>query len=72
MQNRFGDKAKIVYVDTSVPANREQHATQVMRVHDDKLIYPVTFIDGEPVYDGAVSYPAILRQVQNKLAVAES
>ncbi len=35
------------------------------------LLYPVTVMDGVPVYDGAVSYPAILRAVQNKLADAE-
>ena len=31
------------------------------------LLYPVTVIDGVPVYDGAVSYPAIMRAVNNKL-----
>jgi hypothetical protein len=31
---------------------------------------PVTVIDGEPVYDGAVSYPAILRQVETRLGSA--
>lgn len=68
MENRFGDKARIVYVDTSVTAQREAHAEQVMLIHDQRLVYPVTFIDGAPVYDGAVSYPAILRKVQEKLA----
>jgi disulfide oxidoreductase YuzD len=36
------------------------------------LLYPVTVMDGVPVYDGAVSYPAILRAVQNKLAKTET
>jgi hypothetical protein len=27
----------------------------------------VTVIDGDPVYDGAVSYPAILRAVSQRL-----
>ncbi len=31
------------------------------------LLYPVTVVDGVPIYDGAVSYPAILRAVHNKL-----
>ena len=32
------------------------------------LLYPVTVVDGVPLYDGAVSYPAIMRAVGNKLA----
>jgi hypothetical protein len=35
------------------------------------LLYPVTVVDGVPIYDGAVSYPAILRAVHNKLAERE-
>ena len=42
----------------------------VARIQDEGLIYPVTVIDGEPFYDGAVSYPAILRAVQTRLAGA--
>lgn len=30
-------------------------------------MYPVTSVDGVFVYDGAVSYPAIMRAVHNKL-----
>lgn len=33
-------------------------------------MYPVTVVDGKPMYDGAVSYPAILRAVQTKLTTA--
>jgi hypothetical protein len=33
-------------------------------------MFPVTLIDGEAVYDGAVSYPAILRQVEARMAGA--
>jgi hypothetical protein len=35
------------------------------------LLYPVTVVDGVPIYDGAVSYPAILRAVHNKLVERE-
>lgn len=31
------------------------------------LLYPITVVDGVPLYDGAVSYPAILRAVQERL-----
>lgn len=68
MQRRFGDRATIEYIDTSDREKREAHEDIVMRVHDDNLIYPVTVIDGEVIYDGAVSYPAILRAVDAKLA----
>jgi hypothetical protein len=30
-------------------------------------VFPVTLIDGEPVYDGAVSHAVILRNVQVRL-----
>jgi disulfide oxidoreductase YuzD len=40
------------------------------QVRADGLLFPVTIIDGEPVYDGAVSYPAILRQVEARIAGA--
>ncbi|GAB4289652.1 MAG: hypothetical protein Kow0067_15660 [Coriobacteriia bacterium] len=67
MQNRFGEAARILYHDTSRPEVIAEHSTMVRRIQDQGLVYPVTVIDGEPVYDGAVSYPAILRAVQVKL-----
>jgi len=36
-------------------------------IQDQGLVYPVTVVDGTPLYDGAVSYPAILRAVQSRL-----
>jgi disulfide oxidoreductase YuzD len=67
MTRRFGERASILYVDTSEPTKREAYAGLVAKVHDEKLLYPVTVIDGDIVYDGAVSYPAILRAVEAKL-----
>ena len=52
------------YVDLSRPDARESQATLVSQVPERGLLYPVTFVDGSPVYDGAVSYPAILRAVE--------
>lgn len=43
------------------------HGTMVERIKEQGLVYPVTVVDGEPMYDGAVSYPAILRAVQSRL-----
>lgn len=39
----------------------------VARIQDEGLLYPVTVVDGEPVYDGAVSHAVILRAVQSRL-----
>ena len=36
------------------------------------LLYPVTVVDGVPLYDGAVSYPAIMRAVGTKIAEREA
>jgi hypothetical protein len=40
----------------------------VTEIETRGLLYPVTVVDGVPLYDGAVSYPAIMRAVGNKLA----
>ena len=50
---------------------RTEHATLVTEIETRGLLYPVTVVDGVPVYDGAVSYPAIMRAVQNKLVERE-
>lgn len=42
----------------------------IQRIQDQGLVYPVTVVDGEPMYDGAVSYPAILRAVQTRLTAS--
>ena len=39
----------------------------VSQIQERGLVYPVTVVDGEPVYDGAVSYPVILRAVQARI-----
>ena len=39
----------------------------VALIQEQGLVYPVTVVDGTPMYDGAVSYPAILRAVQTRL-----
>lgn len=67
MEHRFQGLAKIVYHDTSRPEVRSEHRAIVDLIQDQGLIYPVTVIDGVPAYDGAVSYPAILRAVQSKV-----
>ncbi len=43
----------------------------VEEIESRGLLYPVTAVDGVLVYDGAVSYPAIMRAVHNKLLERE-
>lgn len=52
------------------PNAAEAHSALLGEVREAGLLYPVTVIDGEAVYDGAVSYPAILRQVETRLSGA--
>ena len=68
MENRFGDSASIVYHDTTQDETRAKHAHIIDTIREQGLVYPVTVIDGEPLYEGSVSYPAILRAVQTRLS----
>ncbi len=67
MERRFGGEATIEYRDVQDQGVRTAHAKLITEIENRGLLYPVTVIDGVPVYDGAVSYPAILRAVSNKL-----
>jgi disulfide oxidoreductase YuzD len=49
-------------------AAAEANAAILGEVREAGLLFPVTVIDGEAIYDGAVSYPAILRQVEARVA----
>jgi disulfide oxidoreductase YuzD len=46
---------------------RDAHERILTEIENRGLLFPVTVVDGVPVYDGAVSYPAIMRAVQNRL-----
>lgn len=48
-----------------------RHEKVVNEIEERGLLYPVTAVDGVLVYDGAVSYPAIMRAVHNKLLERE-
>lgn len=68
MAQRFGDAAEILYHDVQDTEVQAKHNLIIEEIETKGLLYPVTVIGGMPVYDGAVSYPAILRAVGNKLA----
>ncbi len=67
VESRCGDAARVVYLDTTRPEVQAQHAEMIATIKENGWVYPVTVIDGEPVYEGAVSYPGILRAIQSKL-----
>lgn len=67
MERRFGGSATIAYLDIDDETVAREHGALVEEMTTRGLLYPVTVIDGVPVYDGAVSYPAILRAVNDKL-----
>ncbi len=67
MERRFADAAQIIYHDVQDESVRTEYASVVNEIETRGLLYPVTVIDGAPVYDGAVSYPGILRAIQERL-----
>lgn len=67
MERRFGSAARIHYHNADDTTIRSEYATLVGEIETRGLLYPVTFIDDMPVYDGAVSYPGILRAVKERL-----
>lgn len=70
MRRRFGDAAGIEYINIEEPGVAEAHSAILDEVRETGLLFPVTVVDGEAVYDGSVSYPAILRQVESRLSGA--
>lgn len=67
MERRFGDSARILYYDVQDESVRTEHSKVIGEIETRGLLYPVTVVEGVPVYDGAVSYPGILRAVQERL-----
>jgi disulfide oxidoreductase YuzD len=71
MERRYGDDAKVLYFDIESAEVQSTYAKLLGEIDDRGLLFPVTVIDGVPLYDGAVSYPAIMRAVNNKLLELE-
>ena len=67
LARRYGDDVSVEYIDVSEPAARSAVSTLIAQAVERELLYPVTFVDGTAVYDGAVSYPAIVRSVEAKM-----
>jgi len=65
---RFGDLVKVTYHDATLADVRAAYEQTILRIEHERMSYPVTWIDGVPIADGAVSYPTIARAVQQKLS----
>ena len=61
-----------MYHNVDLVEVKAAHEQVVSEIENRGLLYPVTVVDGVPVYDGAVSYPAILRVIHNKLVEREA
>lgn len=61
----------MLYHNVESDGVRDEHSKLLEEIETRGLLFPVTVVDGVPVYDGAVSYPAIMRAVQNKLLERE-
>ena len=73
LKRRFGEDAAIAYLDIESDEVRLGREKLLDEIETSGYLYPVTVIDGVPAYDGAVSYPAILRAVNDRLQqVAEA
>jgi len=62
----------MLYLDATQDDVHAEHAELLQQIETQGLLFPVTVVDGTPLYDGAVSYPAIMRAVQNKLDAVEA
>lgn len=67
MERRYGDDAQIMYHNVETADVKAEHTKVLAEIGNSGLLFPVTVMDGVPIYDGAVSYPAIMRAVNNKL-----
>jgi len=71
-QRRFGDRVKVIYHNATIADVRAAHAETILRIERECMLYPVTWIDDTPITDGAVSYPTIVRAVQQKLSEVDT
>lgn len=71
IERRYGDDVRVVYYSAAEPDVKTRFTEQLAEFEKRGLLFPVTVVDGVPVYDGAVSYPAVMRAVQNKLVERE-
>jgi len=61
----------VLYHNVESEESRAEFSAVLSDIESRGLMYPVTSVDGVLVYDGAVSYPAIMRAVHNKLLERE-
>lgn len=71
LERRFGDQAVVEYHNVEDDAERAKEPKLIEEFETGGLFYPVTIVDGVVLRDGAVSYPAIMQAVGNKIAQRE-
>ena len=62
----------MLYLDATQEDVRAANSELLEQIETQGLLFPVTVVDGTPLYDGAISYPAIMRAVQNRLDAVEA
>jgi disulfide oxidoreductase YuzD len=72
LERRFGDHTVIEYHNVEDASERAKFAKPIEEFETGGLFYPVTTVDGVVLRDGAVSYPAIMQAVGNKIAQREA
>jgi disulfide oxidoreductase YuzD len=72
LERRFGDQAVVEYHNAEDESERAKSTKLIEEFETGGLFYPVTTVDGVVLRDGAVSYPAIMQAVGNKIAQREA
>jgi disulfide oxidoreductase YuzD len=72
LERRFGDQTVVEYHNVEDESERATFAKLIDEFEARGLFYPVTIVDGITLHDGAVSYPAIMQAVGNKIAQREA
>lgn len=65
-----GDAVVVNHYDVTDEATRAKHAETIMSIREEALRYPVTYVNGQVVFDGAISYPTIMRALKAQLGEA--
>ncbi|MGV8082116.1 MAG: DUF1462 family protein [Coriobacteriia bacterium] len=71
LAKRYGDKVAIQYLDVREERVKTAYRNAIEEIDRRGLLYPVTLVDGKPIYDGAVSYPGIMSAVRKLLVESE-
>ena len=63
----FGDQVTVEYFDMADPQHREDKQKLLAKVPENRLYYPLVFVDGEPAIAGSAEYYEVLYAVRAAL-----